>query len=1646
MAYGKPKPFLAKKDEDFEIFESRMQDYFKLAKVADADKLVSLLLNLDGDARSAADILKVRDKAYADAITALKAYFVPPETRNERRILFNQRQQQETEGAPEFAQKLRIMASKAYPLFPAEVQEELTIQRFIFGLHHVETAQRIFMRQPKTLPEAVEMAKLSEAALLLKRRNVRPFESALSIAPSAPPQSTRKFASGNNWNNPSTSRNAWNAASSFAVAPSANQHSAGKKYYHKQNWNAGNNGTTSKPPVICWNCGQPGHIKSKCPQRPNPRNVSRSGAVCYVNQSYQAPAGRQNVAHMPFYGNSLRQSSSNQGQTGTFADANAVNTAPQRRQHALAILQSADEITEGSDELDQSDEMDGFTYMIQYACAASGAPGMHCADSLYAAGMLNDLNVNHILLDTGSTITLISTTLWNASCSPDNHLQPLSDGFVTANKSKLDVLGKTFMRIRIAGIDAIHSVIVVRDLAKHFILGSDFLKRHKCDILYSRAQLLSPQGVAEIHFNRSARDHTAYVCAVSTACAVLRPVVPEPANNKAEPNRTLLDELNSVMAVLPKTTTVSPNTQQLVQCTITGPKPMTKYLYAEPCMRTEQRSGVTIANALVNNTATVPIGVINLTRAPITIAAGTNMALLYRVTEEEEQPKGLNAAVMVDKKSNNSECMTAINEAAKAVTETHGKNVGQQFHTLLAQHQSLFSTNYHQLGAARDTYHVIDTGDALPIKQPPRRMPYQAIPELQTQVQQLLDAKIIRPSKSDWSSPIVFVRKKDGTWRLCIDYRRLNTVTRKDSFPLPDIRDLFDSLQGNCIFSTLDLFAGYYQIPVHPDSVAKTAFVTPTGLFEFLRMPFGVCNGPPTFQRMILTAFANMIGTKCLCYIDDIIVLGKSVTDHLENLKQVFHRLEKHNLRVKLVKCSFLQPSVAFLGHVISAQGLRTDPAKTAAVRTMPAPTDVNGVQQVLGLLNYYRTFIPDFAHIARPLTMLLEKDRPFEWSADCKAAFQLLKDRLCASPVLAFPRFDRSFILDTDASGFAISGVLSQCDDENKEHPVSYYSRTLSRPERNYSTTRRELLAVLDSLQHFRIYLVGHHFLLRTDHASIKWLTNFKDATGQNARWQERLAEFEYEIQHRPGRFHSNADTLSRLCADKVNVEEANAVDVEPAFLPPTLQTKLAQAQRDDKVIGIVYAWVQSGQRPANHEAGHLSRELRVYWAKFNLLLRDRQILYLKQFDETTETYASKAIVPASLHLDVVRAMHAQPGAGGHFSAKKTIAKVTARFFWIGLQQDVTTIVRACETCAKRKTARPNRATLVPIKCGYPFERVYMDMIGPLPLTARGNRYILTMIDGYSKWAEAIPSPSVSATVTARLIVNGWIAQHGAPTILHSDLGSNFTSRVVKEICAIFDIAQTHTTAYHPAGNGAVERFNRVLIDLIATGVEKALDNWDLYLNLLLMAHRSTVTTHGYTPFFILHGFEMKVPLDLQYGLSPNCPIGTKRELVQAYHASINNAYQHAREHLDTAHRSQQSAYDRRARGTRYAAGDKVYVFTPVVKQGQFHKFSSYWNGPMNVIQRVTDVDYLVEDPATQKRRMVHFDRLKPAHQLPPVQQERTSDSEEEEVGHDEEEQIIVFPPVAPNNADNVKQAEAEETQQATEPQPPALQADVQY
>ena len=453
----------------------------------------------------------------------------------------------------------------------------------------------------------------------------------------------------------------------------------------------------------------------------------------------------------------------------------------------------------------------------------------------------------------------------------------------------------------------------------------------------------------------------------------------------------------------------------------------------------------------------------------------------------------------------------------------------------------------------------------------------------------MLSQGIIEPSCGPWASPIVLAKKKDGTTRFCVDFCRLNDCTRKDAQPLPRIDDTLDALGGAQYFSTLDLASGYWQVEVDGRDREKTAFnsirTLPVSCYAF-----GLCNAPATFQHLMEQVLAGLHWMTCLVYLYDIIIFSRSVEKLVEQLKEVFERLKSAGLKIRPKKCHLLQTSVQYLGHVISGDGIRTDPQKVAFVSNWPVLRTSKELQSFLGLASYYRRFVKDFAHIASPLHALTEKGREWVWTKECNDAFFDLKKRLVSSPILTLPDFSLPFLLDTDASGDGLGAVLAQTVDE-VERVVAYASRALSRAEKKYCATRWEMLALVWAAHHFRPYLYGRKFTLHTDHHCLQWLHNFKESEGQVARWLEVLSEYIYTVVHREGKRHTNAETLSRgrcrQCGleEKVHEEreeEVNSCDaVSHLMLPTWTEEEIKSFQSADPDIHQMVHWLKTDTTP---------------------------------------------------------------------------------------------------------------------------------------------------------------------------------------------------------------------------------------------------------------------------------------------------------------------------------------------------------------------------------------------------------------------------------------------------------------------------------
>jgi transposase InsO family protein len=529
-------------------------------------------------------------------------------------------------------------------------------------------------------------------------------------------------------------------------------------------------------------------------------------------------------------------------------------------------------------------------------------------------------------------------------------------------------------------------------------------------------------------------------------------------------------------------------------------------------------------NAQSSTTGREPL----LAEAAPTKPTGVDQETVFDTSESRPTDENIEAFVAALQQPPTAELAKHLHPLMENLSVDLSEEEKGMIRSVLVTFQDVFSDPDGVLGSTGVTKHKIDTGDHPPIKQPARRTPFATRVVMEEEVRKMLKQGVVEASTSAWASPVVLVRKKDGTYRFCVDYRRVNDVTKKDAYPLPRLDDSIEAMGGAQWFSTLDLHSGYWQVEMDEADKDKTAFVTRMGLYQFRVMPFGLTNAPATFERLMEHVLQGMQWEQLQVYLDDIIVFGKTFLIALFNLTQVFIRFRKAQLKMKVKKCSLFQKEVPFLGHIVSREGIKCDPAKIDVVQSWPHPINMTEVRSFLGFATYYRRFIPHFSTVASPLTGLTRKDVEFDWTEECEYAFRRLKESLMTAPVLAYPRQHGQFILDTDASNTGIGAVLSQVQQE-EEKVIGYASKTLSKSERAYCTTYKELLAVVKFVKHFKPYLWGQPVIIRTDHASLTWLKNFKEPEHMLARWLSTLNSYDLTIIHRPGARHINADVLSR-------------------------------------------------------------------------------------------------------------------------------------------------------------------------------------------------------------------------------------------------------------------------------------------------------------------------------------------------------------------------------------------------------------------------------------------------------------------------------------------------------------------------------------
>ena len=616
---------------------------------------------------------------------------------------------------------------------------------------------------------------------------------------------------------------------------------------------------------------------------------------------------------------------------------------------------------------------------------------------------------------------------------------------------------------------------------------------------------------------------------------------------------------------------------------------------------------------------------------------------------------------------------------------------------VLRRNSSAFATDPMDIDFCNAIQHDIETGDAKPIKQPPRRPPLAARDEEDKQLDEMLETGIIEPSYSPWSSPVCMAKKKDGSFRFCIDYRRLNAVTKKDAYPVPHVKDALDSFHGAKYFATIGLLSGYWQIGMTEKAKQCSAFCTRRGLLQWTRMPFGLTNAPSTFCRLMENIFYDLLYNICICYLDDINVYAATPEQLINHLDRVFTRLRQRGLKAKPSKCVFFKSPIEFLGYLVSADGIEPQPDKIEKIESWPVPHCLTELRAFVGLASYYRRFIKHFATIAEPLTNLIKgKSKQLAWTDEVQAVFKKLKRALLDIVTLAYPIPGLPCILNTDAFDVAVGAVLSQKID-GVEKPIAFYSAVLNRTQRNYCATRPEMLAVVKFLQHFRHYLFGAKVILRTDHHSLLWLRMYKNPTGIMTRWIETMAEFDIEIQHRSERLHSNADALSRHSCKQYFDKKIPTVWIDECeradeilellsirafrFLPELTSSDVAAMQAEDSDIRPAYAVLAENTDPS-------SDEIRAFTYESKMLLSHRPEVRLlddvlvRQTDEQLQL-----VVPTQLRKRLFDLTHAGPSAA-YLGAVRITVQLKTHYYWVGLNRDVRQWCRQCAQCARAKGA----------------------------------------------------------------------------------------------------------------------------------------------------------------------------------------------------------------------------------------------------------------------------------------------------------------------------------------------------------------------
>lgn len=1203
------------------------------------------------------------------------------------------------------------------------------------------------------------------------------------------------------------------------------------------------------------------------------------------------------------------------------------------------------------------------------------------------------------MVDSGASVSVLNHNLLKKAFNKNEFPQIYKSDLLMVKgvcSTPHRIRGKIDLEIDVNGLQMLHSFHILEDVHYPLILGEDFLRTHKAKIDFS-------EQVVTFHDELTV--------------ATLHVYSPKPRK-----------DYNGV-AKIQKAITVQPYTECNIPLAVSKVSNNSTVLL-EP-VHFLNKYGI-IGSRTLNQVQNhhVVYRIINPTHESITLKPQSVLAHVFTMQHEpifslDDNESTQTPNISLQNDDSTTDIQTSLQKAAELDINIDEQNLTakeiQELKILIGNNRTVFAKNSSELGKTTLHYHAIHTTTDKPVKSPRYAQSPKMRVETDKQIDEMIENDVIEESMSNYQSPVVLVKKANGQYRFAIDFRKLNAVTEMASYPIPKLEEVFDTIADAKpnIFSVLDLASGFHQVPLDEKTKHKTAFITHRGLYQFKRLCFGLTNAPATFQMLMTKVLKELNWKIALIYIDDILVFSNGFQNHKKHLQLVFDKLKQANLTLQPAKCHFAAQQVKYLGHVISANGIQVDTKKTSAVSEYPTPKTIKQLRSFLGMCAYYKRFIKDYSRICEPLNMLLRKNVTFSWQTQHDKAFSELKQKLTSAPILTFPDFSKPYILAVDASDMSIGFVLSQINSKNQEKVIAYGGRALQKREQAWHINHKEGLALVEAIKTFKAYLTGSKFTVYTDNITVRWLENNRDAQGRLGRWALFLQQYKYDIMHRPGRQNQVADGLSRReypvdepqqndddlpvigflqpegqrleynfeYAFERKIPEIVAIEVnkddytDDVTLPNRERLWKLQSECEDYKDMIKYK--KNGTLP--EDTDH-ARKITIEGQQYEI---DNDILIYLYHNRNRglppgQRLVKQLCIPRKFRRDILYAYHDCIAGGGHQGTERTVEALRTKYFWPNMWTDVHNYIKTCETCQQSKDSKHQKPVpLHPLPIEDVFARWHMDFL-ELPATPDKYRYVLLMVDSYSKWCEAFPLKTMEATEVARILVNEIFSRYGACRTLVSDRAQNFMSKLVEAVSALFDVSRHYTSSYHAETNATCERFNSVIAQMLRAYCKTDQSNWPEYIPFVMMSHRATPCTQStqYSPFYLLYGQQMRLPIDIAFIPKPGMAKEPKLHLMRVLE-HLQMSRKAAAENARQKQIKYKTQHDKKAEPTTLTTGDRVWLYCSRVPTGKSPKLLRKWTGPYQILQSGPNDTFKLRHEVNHKtlKSLVHAKRLKEYH-----------------------------------------------------------------